>query len=437
MVVTERRPQAQHLRVYFEDVLQYLPTITTANGITKVNANGTYVVNVPDSGGGGTQSPSSSNQLGYTEGVSLVVVYPIPKATTLRAVVFYEGGLTMDSDSPVMDLTMAGWYGAVGNDANAKMIHIVADGDNKQERLTIGGVQVDGTNPFGGALGSAWDNLVAPLSLNAGALTVNTHVDQVLSSVDCLSWPAVIVSTGVLDDDGDGVPNALEDGTVATDPNGNLLPNLPAMGGNKNHKDFYAEFSWMTTSGWPSPSTIGSHLHKPSEASLKMVAAALKNAPVGNPDGKTGINPHFDLGNNYQQAGADPTSADCRDPSKWTFGCAIVPFTDDPRDPSTTKQKLARGGETIVETACTASATCNTLQTELGSTEQFKDHPGTVGWKRGYDYYRDAWVAADGTAAERRPRGGMRHGRQLPHEPHDDDPLREASIRSDSDGHFP
>jgi hypothetical protein len=210
----------------------------------------------------------------------------------------------------------------------------------------------------------------------------------VLSAIDCLSWAAVIVSTGVLDKDGtsngtagDGVPDKVEDGTVTTDPNGRPLPNLPAMGGSANHKDVYVEFGWMTTEGWPAaaPGDVGEHDHRPSEEGLKMVFAAFKNA---------GINAHFDVGANYQ-----PASTPTCDPAAWTFECAIVPWSSDPNT------SPARGGETIVETACSASAACDPLVTELGTEghEQFWNFPGTVGWKRGYQYYRDAWVAdADG-----------------------------------------
>ena len=63
--------QAQHLRVYRADVLRYLPVVRDADGkpTSKRQANGEHVVSLPDSGGGGSQSPSSGNQATYVEGV--------------------------------------------------------------------------------------------------------------------------------------------------------------------------------------------------------------------------------------------------------------------------------------------------------------------------------------------------------------------------------
>ena len=91
---------------------------------------------------------------------SLVVVYRVP-TSPLRAVVIYDGAVTADANFPVMNLTLKGFYQVSATPA-ARMTHIVGNGDGFQEKLTINGTPVPGTNPFGGALGSAWDNRVVP-----------------------------------------------------------------------------------------------------------------------------------------------------------------------------------------------------------------------------------------------------------------------------------
>ncbi len=110
------------------------------------------------------------------------------------------------------------------------------------------------------------------------------------------------------------------------------------------------------------------HNHLPTPAVLKLVGDAFKSAPVSNPDGTTGIRAHFDAGPAYHSI--DATAYASTDADEY-----LVPSI------------LARGGESIVETACMPSAT---------RTCQFPDFPGTVSWKIGFQLYRDAPVAADG-----------------------------------------
>ena len=66
---------ATNLHVYFTDVLYLLPRSTNDATFGKVLANGSFEVKLPDSGGGGSQSPSSGNQVIRTEGASLLIVY--------------------------------------------------------------------------------------------------------------------------------------------------------------------------------------------------------------------------------------------------------------------------------------------------------------------------------------------------------------------------
>src|SRR5205085_2328785 len=67
--------------------------------------------------------------------------------------------------NPLMTQNIQGFYQASSSaqDIQAKMTQIVGDGDsNFKEQLTVNNVVPTGissTNPFQGALGSAWDNL--------------------------------------------------------------------------------------------------------------------------------------------------------------------------------------------------------------------------------------------------------------------------------------
>ena len=135
--------------------------------------------------------------------------------------------------------------------------------------------------------------------------------------------------------------------------------------------DMFVEIGFMFTDAthdpWPAASGVGLHSHLPSAKALEMVGGRTKKAPIANPDGTTGINAHFDIGAIRPQT--FPSKASCENPATWTLGCVIVPGA------------LAHGGEAIVEEACGAGGQSNC---------RFPNHPGTVGWKSGFQYHRDA-----------------------------------------------
>jgi hypothetical protein len=352
------------LRVYRADVLRNF-SIDAVTG--KPLVNGPHEVKLPDSGGGGTQAPSSGNQVRYVEGASLVVVSRMA-TQPLRSVVIFDGGLTVDQDAPSMGVNIAGYYDATDG-AKAKMTHMVADGGSRPEILTVNGAIVQQSNPFSGARGSAWDNptySVTGAVLDSG---VPTTVSFASTNIDCLSWAGVLLSVDVQDSDGDGIPNRVEDGTAPIPDGEPGLPNFPAMGASATVPDLFVELGFFASTGW-SAGGVGAHDHRPSPAALGLVGRAFKRA---------GINAHFDVGP-VEPGGFYPTAtlnaANCQSASTWTLACAIVPADE------------ARGGELVTEAACglDPDAPC-----------QFPNHPGTVGWKSGYQYYRDAPVAANGT----------------------------------------
>jgi hypothetical protein len=424
---------AHKLFVYRADVLRFLPVGTVPNqpgfGRTLVNdsdlkAQGQafHQVVLPDAGSG--------NNVPSTAGASLVVIYrDTTPGAVLRSIVIYNGGYTMDNSTQMMTQVIQGFYQASSTNPAAKMNHIVADGSvQKSERLMFGDTalnpvpppntivhaptQVGNLNPFQGADGPttdpAWDSTKTfnpPLSTDAISATVIVDHDS-FTPFDCLSWGAIIFSTTVQDTDGDGIPDRVESVSGLIDPEGRRLPNLAAMGAHPDHKDLFVEVGYMGTIVNPNDPTtfvkygptgaqvvdqVG-HNHRPTLNVIEQLATAFKNAPVDNPDGFKGINVHVDVGNTYQLPAPTPTAQTCRDPLTWAVTCAIIPYIDDPADPSpSNKQQLARGGEFMLETKCGG------LGLPLSTTCTFQDYPGTVGWKVGFQYFRDAPENPDGT----------------------------------------
>ena len=341
---------SQPLLVFRADVLRYLPYKKDANGrplgqrlvndadLTAASLQ-LHSIALPDSGSGGTQSPSSGNQAYLTEGASLVVVYRV-KGALLKSVVIYDGGFTYNSNHPLMTQTIQGFYQASSVSPSAKMTHIVGDGDASfQEQLTvntkvISSTTISATNPFQGAFGQAWDTL----TFDVGALmtgddsSITTAVStSAPASTDCLSWGAIVFSTTVQDTDGDGLLDVWEStpGGVPA-PAGTGLPKLPdlnGMGADAMLPDIFIEIDYMCSSltGGVCDPSPANHSHKPSQAVLDQVAAPF----VAN--GRN-IRVHFDV------------------------------------------------NEALPETACgaTQSPTC-----------LFPGYPGTVTWKNGFQLIRD------------------------------------------------
>ncbi len=222
------------------------------------------------------------------------------------------------------------------------------------------------TNPFQSSQGNSWDNFTTSTGSLAGASSFITSVQPHGLVGDCLTWGAVIYRAQVNDGDGDGLLDRWESGSPLSDPNGQVLPNLSAMGASPNHKDLFVEIGYLTAGegtrygGVPKPA----HTHLPTPAALKLVGDAFKNAPVSNPDSSPGINVHFDVGNTYPSGGADPY---------------II------RD---TIPGLARGGEAIDETV----TVCARGPDDPPWVCQFSAYPGTVGWKTGFKFLRDQLI---------------------------------------------
>ena len=292
-------------RTYRSDVLRYL----SVNSLNIRQANGTHAVSLPDSGGNG------NGTILYTNGASLVVIYrvvvpgvvpPNPAATPLRSIVIYNGAFTMDKSSAGFTQTVAGFYQAAGTGANnAKISHLVANGQaGFSSPLSVDGKPA-GTNPFVGLAGGRWDNPTFNFALADDAASFPTQVTGG-NNQTCLTFAAVVASTIVKDTDGDGLLDKWEDsglhrntqvspatfGTCAQYP-GEPCVNLPQMGANKGTKDIFIQIDWMHGNGDGTGGTDGhgAHNHIPKLAALDAVAKTF---------GPRGVNLHFDVGPNYQ-----------------------------------------------------------------------------------------------------------------------------------------
>ena len=398
---------------YRADVLPFFPRVrpTSPNQPVQVQVEGSHTVTLPDMGG--------SNQLPSTLGAGLVVVYRLTgydPATSyqtprmpLRAIVLFDGGFTLNNQNRQMQVTVEGFYEASRTSPNARMTHLVADGQaNKTERVQITSTASTSDNvtvainPFNGSTG--FDAVTFQnLPLEPGAMKATVTVDPgTTGSFDCLSWSSVVMSMVVQDRDGDGLLDVQEARSEwsskpsrlasvypswpLTDPTGATLPDLGAMGANPNVQDVFVQIDYLTGAD--------GHSHLPAKSALQSVATALHNAPPrpsivaaglcapGAAAGQCPIAVHFDVGANYQPAQV-PSAASCASASTWTTDCAIVPAAQ------------ATGGNPIPEVPCLPSGF-----TASGASCAFPTFAGVVGWKNGLRAYRDAPVSrANGSAA--------------------------------------
>jgi hypothetical protein len=324
---------------YRADVLRFLPVDANGNFVV----NGAHAVEIPDSG-------PSGNTVPIAIGASLVVVYRDP-SLPLNAIVIYDGGYTMDNSTGSMTQTIRGFYQADGT--AAKMTHIVGSGQaNKSERLLLPGLAPI-VNPFNASSGNNWDSPTYNVTLTSPNEPTTTSVDHVgFPSFDCLSWAAIILKVPVKDSDRDGLLDVWESATApVTDPNGRPLPNLAAMGADKDHKDLFVEVGYMQAAEGTTYGGVAKpqHSHLPDEAALNAMGDVFKD---------NGINVHFDVGSNYQDS------------------------------PYVIRADRARGGEAIDETV----TSCSRGATDPPWVCQFSGYPGTVGWKTGFKFLRDQLV---------------------------------------------
>jgi hypothetical protein len=382
------------MTMFTADVLHLLPTQLDANGnpagrrlvndgdLTKYGY-APHTVTLPEAGTG--------NQVPQAAGASLFVIYrDLSTSARLTSISVYEG-IYIQPPGATMKQTIRGFLQS-STSQDVRMTHLVGSGaKNSTDRVWFNNGRTPptllATDAFKGTNNAssdrAWANptLVVPSNSMPGSFfndgygeTVTTTVDHVTTNpYDCLSWAAIIFSAAVPDQDHDGLPDIVEDnhfdpfGNHWKSPSGQLLPDFYAMGARSSHPDLFAEIGWMKTDGYiGGQGEVSAHDHRPTPAALKMVGDAFW---------AHGIQVHFDVGNNYPTYLAPDAYAERY----------IIRDTPDAAG-------LARGGESLTETACVADT-----QSPPRWICQFPDYPGTVVWKSGFLALRGAIVHDDGT----------------------------------------
>ncbi len=114
-------------------------------------------------------------------------------------------------------------------------------------------------------------------------------------------WDIVVGSTAA-DSDGDGLLDGWERNGFNADGDASIDVDLPAMGARWNHKDLFLELDYEAG-------------QQPARADILAMKAAFAAAPLGNPDGTTGVTLHVDMGNLV-----DPTAREGQPPGTCSDG---------------------------------------------------------------------------------------------------------------------
>jgi Big-like domain-containing protein len=358
----------------------------------------------------------AGNQIPESAGASLVVIYRedpdpgIPPTEPLRRIVIYDGVHVQGSIDEVTTLNVQGFYKR-SSSPSAKLAYIGASGQpNPNERILFNNqflpLSTDAFN-VGSSSQRGWANPSYDVSSYMNLATNSTTYGETVTTTldhqpanggyDCLTTGAVVFSTAVDDFDNDGLPDGLEDVSGSLlghasyslkDPDGTELPNLRDMGAGHDQPDIFIEVNAMkalpgtsygsaTARYSPTITTktdSAGHQHMPTPEDLKRIADVYAGR---------GIRVHFDVGNvtSYHNLGVlshtdwvdDYTSPQA---NTYLVGNGVAANTS----------SLARGGETITETACLASdPDCF-----------FPDFPGTVNWKFDFQLHRDRLVGDAG-----------------------------------------
>lgn len=131
------------------------------------------------------------------------------------------------------------------------------------------------------------------------------------------------VTTGGKDSDGDGLPDEWEVSGIDIDGDGMIDLDLNALGADPSHKDIFVEIDFFDCGAAGGDCNASdTHFHQPDPAALALIRQSFANAPVSNPDGKSGINLWVQVGEKLpHQAVCDLNPPGCFDAVKATnFG---------------------------------------------------------------------------------------------------------------------
>jgi hypothetical protein len=415
---------------------------------------GKYIVNSSELSAAGydphkvTLREKTGDSAIQTAGATLFLVYRLlDPSEPLRKIVVYDGlytayGMGISSataEADTMFQSLKGFYKSTG--PAMRITHVVGTGGNNQtEKIQVKsknstvniGPPPNSADPFPQTSPNSdrswasptYDVGKPPSSSFMPGSSDSTYGENVTTSVSasnttpaaCRAWTAVFASFNVLDFDGDGLPDGVEDGLATKDPDNTNLPNLKAMGAkSKNaddtpHRDLFVEYNAMwaaagTTYGSvnaPYPNTAADCYDNDTKSCTDTAGHQHFLTPedfkrIGDRYKLNKITAHFDVG----KLGV---FGDCTlHPGYHCLG--VVPHTDWVDDytshaadeylvgsgtPSTNVETLARGGEVIKEVGC------DPADPQYPCDSNFPDYPGTVGWKIGYLALRNAPVGNQG-----------------------------------------
>jgi hypothetical protein len=137
------------------------------------------------------------------------------------------------------------------------------------------------------------------------------------------------------DRDGDGLWDDWERFGVDTDGDGSIDLNLPALGANPDRRDLFIEVDYMDCAipGGDCPPG-DTHSHRPKAAAMAQVIATFAGAPLGNPDGSTGVSLHLHVDDPI--AHRRYVNVACNDPSEGVVEFDVIksdPANFGPRNP--------------------------------------------------------------------------------------------------------
>ena len=381
---------------YRSDVLYLLPKRFDVNHLWtgKYLANGQYTVSLPQISGNGAVESS---------GATLVLVYRDP-SLPLKKVLLFDGAYAQPEGTTMLQ-ALRGFYKSGAPSASVTFA-VGTGGNNQTEAVLFNNTVVSTTDPFPQTSPSSdrsWatttygPNVLGPLmALNKNngdgyGETATVSITANPSPQACRTVAAIVFSTTVADVDHDGIPDGIEDvdpafGRTTNDPPtvanpaGAVLPNLNAMGASSSHPDIFIEINAM----YATPNTQYGSAAAPFNSTTTTVLDAAGHNHMPTPDvikmvgdvyAAHGIVAHFDVGDPTAYHNLGPQYA-CADASCNNY---LVPTA------------YARGGEEIQERACSNANPAKTVNCE------FDAFPGTVGWKLGFEFYRNAPVADDGS----------------------------------------
>jgi hypothetical protein len=142
-----------------------------------VTGNGTYAV---------TGHPIDMDGITDSQGASIIVVYDDPADTRSNLIKIAEGSVGYVGGGGGASSVLDGFTLAAGFD-RARILNIVADGQEFPEELYLSGMSFGAPSPFSGGDGAFWDtrwddvtSLIVPPQTS-----FETRIE---SSADCLAW---------------------------------------------------------------------------------------------------------------------------------------------------------------------------------------------------------------------------------------------------------